>query len=93
MNDWNALNGGLFCRSISYHIIFQDSRESLSHRSWKIQGMKSAAKMKNAHKEDIDRLIDRSHGRIHFNIQEMYDDARRNEWFWHTSSRDALLPS
>lgn len=55
--------------------------------------MKSAAKMINAYNEDIDRLIDRSHGRIYLNIQEMYDDARRNERFWHTSSRDALLPS
>ena len=57
--------------------------------------MKSAAKMKikNAYEEDIDRLIDRSHGRIYLNIQEMYDDARRNERFLHTSSRDALLPS
>ena len=39
--------------------------------------MKSAAEMKDAYKEDIDRLIDRSHGRIYLNIQEMYDDARR----------------
>ena len=31
--------------------------------------MKSAAKMNNAYEEDIDRLIDRSHGRIYLNIQ------------------------